>query len=95
MNGDLVKLLRGLPARGLAGGADPAVIASVGRHPMLLQMLVWILSRAQHALWGGRHELTGPEVKGVDFILNSTLKNMSMTIGNSIVSFASKFSSPG
>ena len=62
VNGDLVKLLRGLPARGLAGGADPAVIASVGQHPMLLQMLVWILSRAQHALWGGRHELTGPEV---------------------------------
>jgi hypothetical protein len=62
VNGDLAAWLRGLPAKSLAAGADPAAIAATSRHPMLLQMLMWIASRTQHGLWGGRHELTGPEV---------------------------------
>lgn len=61
MNGNLNEAFRGLPTKALAGGIDPAVIVSFARHPLLLQMMVWIVSRSKFGLHGGRHELTGPE----------------------------------
>jgi len=61
VNGNMNEMFRGLPKNGLAAGIDPAVISSFPHHPLLLQMLVWIVSRTNHFMNGGRHELTGPE----------------------------------
>jgi hypothetical protein len=61
INGNLNEVFRGLPPNSIAAGIDPSAIASFPRHPLLLQMIVWIVSRAKFGLIGGRHELTGPE----------------------------------
>lgn len=61
VNGDLFLLFDQCPSQGLAASVDPSVIASTPRHPALLQMIIWIMSRADKGLYGARHDLTGPE----------------------------------
>lgn len=61
INGDLEGMFKEVPEQGVAACLDPSIIASDRRHPIMAQMLQWIISRTHHSIFGGRHELTGPE----------------------------------
>ena len=65
MSGDLHGPAFGaVPARGAAVAPDPHAIGAAARHPLALQMILWIVARADAAVWGAANALTGPEVAG-------------------------------
>ena len=62
VSGALHGVFGALPsARGAAVSPDPHVIAAAPHHPALLQMLLWIVARADGEVWGALNALTGPD----------------------------------